>query len=262
MNIDAMRTAFDRILHEQEEWSLKRLDYHRRRMLAGLEVKDKRVLDIGCGRGAFAILFALSGAKRVVGIDPAGDGGEPTALEALPARIEQLGLTNCEFLPVPLTPGMFEAESFDLLFLYNSINHIHEVTSDLREDQVARQAYNELFAEMFRITAPGGSIVMCDCARSNLFAPLVRRGFGHPVPGTNVIEWDKHQEPQVWQELLTDAGFVPTGQSWYLPFPLRRLGKLIDNWAFNFCTFSHFTLRARRDLRSFDYPKDIRNALL
>ena len=237
---------FDEILHKQEHWSLERLDYHVQRMLNGFEVKDKRILDLGCGRGSFAVFFALSGAKRVVGIDPAGDGGEAVALEALPARIEQLELDNCEFLPAALTKGMFEAESFDLLFLHNSINHLHEVTSDLREDQVARQLYADLFAEMFRITAPGGAIVMCDCTRSNLFAPLVRRGFGHPVPGMSVIEWDKHQEPRVWRKLLTDVGFVPTGLSWYLPFPLRRFGKLIDNWFFNFCTLSHFTLRARR----------------
>lgn len=99
---------------------------------------------------------------------------------------------------------------------------------------------------MFRITAPGGTIAMCDCARSNLFAPLVRRGFRHPVPGMKVIEWDKHQEPRVWQGLLKGAGFVPLSTSWYVPFPLRVLGNLIDNSFVNYCTVSHFTIRAGR----------------
>jgi len=246
MSPDQRLITFDQILQQEEGWSLSRVSYHAQRLLAGYDIRGKRVLDIGCGKGAFSVYFALMGAGWVVGIDPAGAGGSEEVLVAMPARIQHLELPNCEFWPVEFAPGLFDSKSFDLVFLHNSVNHLHETTSDLNQDPEARAIYRDLVSEMFHIMVPGGTIVMSDCARSNLFAPLVRLGFGHPVPGMAAIDWDKHQEPGVWQRLLQDAGFTDFSLAWYVPAPLKRFERLINNRLVNFCTFSHFTIYARR----------------
>lgn len=58
------------------------------------DVKDKVVIDYGCGSGILAIAAALLGAKRVIGVDT-----DPQALEATQANAERNGVTIETYLP-------------------------------------------------------------------------------------------------------------------------------------------------------------------
>lgn len=239
---------FDGILRQEEGWSLERVRWRVKFMLEGFDVRQKRILDIGCGRGAFTLYLALAGAGHVVGIDPEGSGSSKGVKHVMPRRIAKLRLMNCEFMPVAFGEYTFPERGFDLIISYNSVNHWHEVTSDLRRDAHAYNAYTKYFQELFRITAPGGWVIIADCSRLNLFSELVRHGVAHPIPGMKTIEWDKHQFPSVWKALFRDAGFYVVSQGWYVPAPFKNWRWLIGNQLANFCTFSHFTLRAQRPL--------------
>ncbi len=58
------------------------------------DVKDKYVIDYGCGSGILAIAAALLGAKKVIGIDI-----DPQALEATQANADRNGVTIDTYLP-------------------------------------------------------------------------------------------------------------------------------------------------------------------
>ncbi|NQY27351.1 MAG: 50S ribosomal protein L11 methyltransferase [Piscirickettsiaceae bacterium] len=58
------------------------------------DVKDKVVIDYGCGSGILAIAAALLGAKKVIGVDT-----DPQALEATQANAERNGVTIDTYLP-------------------------------------------------------------------------------------------------------------------------------------------------------------------
>jgi len=58
------------------------------------QVKDKVVIDYGCGSGILAIAAALLGAKQVIGVDI-----DPQALEATQANAERNGVVIETFLP-------------------------------------------------------------------------------------------------------------------------------------------------------------------
>jgi ribosomal protein L11 methyltransferase len=58
------------------------------------QVKDKIVIDYGCGSGILAIAAALLGAKQVIGVDI-----DPQALEATQANAERNGVIIETFLP-------------------------------------------------------------------------------------------------------------------------------------------------------------------
>jgi len=236
---------FDGLLRD-EAWSLERLRYHAGRLLDDSAVEDKTILDIGCGRGAFSIFFALSGARSVTGIDPAGPGGTDDALNTLSDRIRALELTNCQFIPAPFESGAFESCSFDLLFLRYVINHLHEIEGDLLKNGRAREIYRRYFGEMFRIARPGARVIISDTSCVNAFAPLVKLGLRHPVAGLAEIEWETHQRPKTWIALMHESGFEFVSRSWYVPAPLRRLGWLFDNTLINYFTFSLYTLRFQR----------------
>ena len=58
------------------------------------DVKDKVVIDYGCGSGILAIAAALLGAKKVIGVDT-----DPQALEATQANAKRNGVTIDTYLP-------------------------------------------------------------------------------------------------------------------------------------------------------------------
>jgi len=94
-----------------------------------------RVLDVGCGDGAFAARVAARGA-RVTGVDPA-----PTALARARSAHPELELVT------PATDGglPFPDGSFDAVTCVNVLQHVADTQA--------------LMSEMRRVLAPGGVLV-------------------------------------------------------------------------------------------------------
>jgi len=91
------------------------------RVLDGLDLTGKRVLDIGCGTGAITLSLAQQhGAAQVVGIDV-----EPAVCAQARQRVSDAGLSaQVDIVEVEPGPLPFEAGSFDLVFSKDSIIHI------------------------------------------------------------------------------------------------------------------------------------------
>lgn len=82
------------------------------RSIAGaFDFRDARVLDLGCGDGAYTVEFANLGVRQIVGLDPAH-----VAIDAARIRAETLGLAdkvsfevgNIYALEKHLVPGRFD----------------------------------------------------------------------------------------------------------------------------------------------------------
>lgn len=69
------KSGWESLAKTYEDFSLREdsfdtlLDYPAQLKAVGNDIKDKRILDIGCGSGRKAFNFAISGAQKVVGID-------------------------------------------------------------------------------------------------------------------------------------------------------------------------------------------------
>ncbi|MDH4108733.1 MAG: methyltransferase domain-containing protein [Gammaproteobacteria bacterium] len=108
------------------------------RLFAGLETRNKRVLDIGCGIGGPAFEMARSHGARVVGIDL-----EAPLIDKARAAAKGLGLDDrCEFLAVEHGPLPFPDESFDIVATSGALT------------QTADKA--AVYSECLRILKPGG----------------------------------------------------------------------------------------------------------
>ena len=115
------------------------------RVLDGLEVKGKRILDIGCGSGAIAVMLVRDlGAAHVTGIDV-----EAPVCAAATRRADQAGLSD-RITIREVTPGPFDFpdKSFDIVYSKDSIIHIPD------KEALAR--------EVFRILKPGGWFAASD----------------------------------------------------------------------------------------------------
>jgi ribosomal protein L11 methyltransferase len=79
--------------------------------LAGLELHDQRVLDLGAGSGILGLFAALCGAARVVMVEP-----DPVAVDAIAHNAKQNHLED-RIVVVPGTLANLNPERFDVLCL-------------------------------------------------------------------------------------------------------------------------------------------------
>lgn len=115
------------------------------RVLEGVPVAGKRVLDIGCGAGGITLgLVRDHGAAQVTGIDVEGPVCAEARRKADAAGLSsQITITQVEPGPFPFPDG-----SFDLVFSKDSIVHIAD------KETLAREA--------FRVLSPGGWFAASD----------------------------------------------------------------------------------------------------
>ena len=225
--------------------SVGRLNHRARHFLGGTEVKGRHILEVGCGNGAFLVWCWANGAKRCVGIEPETDGSKSGTSNIFENAIQRLGCSQeVQLLRIRLEELFTNnVGSFDVVLLYNVINHLDENACErLKEDQAAREVYVNAFRNLGRLVQGHGKVIIADCARNNLFPDL---GFRNPFAPN--IEWSKHQNPDVWKAILNAAGFIPGASRWYQLYPLRHLGFLFSNRLIAYLTYSHFVLEFAKE---------------
>jgi len=120
------------------------------RVLTGVALAGRRVLDLGCGAGGISVYLARThGAGEVVGADV-----EAPVVEAARARVDREGLASKvrieKIAPGPLP---FADDSFDVVFSKDAMVHIPDKEA--------------LFAEIFRVLKAGGCLAASDWLTSH-----------------------------------------------------------------------------------------------
>ncbi len=179
------------------------------RVLEGLDLTGKHVLDIGCGSGAITLSLAVDhGAAQVVGIDV-----EAPVCEAARARIVSAGAQDrVKIRQVEPGPFAFPDQAFDIVFSKDSIIHIPD------KDFLAR--------EVFRVLRPGGWLAASDWLISHDH---------HPSPEMQAyIKLEALDfamaSPARYEAALVDAGFgeirLLNRNRWYADTAKEELGWL------------------------------------
>lgn len=122
------------------------------RMVQGLELAGRRVLDIGCGIGGPAFALARKYGAHVTGIDL-----EPQLVARATRRAAELGLSEqAEFLTVTLGDLPFPDRSFDLVFTSGALTQTGDKAG--------------IAAECLRVLKPGGVLTCYDWLKND--API------------------------------------------------------------------------------------------
>jgi len=169
-----------------------RTDWHIPAFAAFADARGKRVLEIGCGNGADAVMFAKHGAAYV-GVDLTDTAVDATrrhlACEGLEGRC---GLANVEHL-------CYAKESFDIVYSFGALHHtsspekaVHEVWRVLKPGGVALIMLYHRHSLNYYI---GILLYM----RLRLLFEILRRSRGTPaIDGrerkTVAHPWDAHYE--------------------------------------------------------------------
>jgi phosphoethanolamine N-methyltransferase len=200
-------------------------------LVEGLDLRDQRILDIGCGIGGPAFVLAEKYGANVVGIDIESDVIARARRRAKDLKVD----SRCEFLLVEPGPMAFPDESFDVVVSSGVIMQI--------EDKP------QVFAEALRVLKPGGVLTSYDWMKpEGEFSDDMRYWFK-----MERLTYDMKTFPE-YEALLRDAGFTEIQMSdrsdWYrrkvkdeyeqiqeelYPRMVERLGKeeadhFVENW--------------------------------
>jgi SAM-dependent methyltransferase len=125
----------DRDTDEEMGWRLKCLG------VSPDDYRGKRVLDMGCGTGEYALWYAMNGATHVTGIDLAD-----SSLAIARQRQEKSRLRNAEFLKADLLDCPFPDDHFDYSY---SVGVLHHTGDPFRG-----------FEHLVRVTKAGGIVIV------------------------------------------------------------------------------------------------------
>ena len=239
--IEKLRLVGKRLGYWRHGYSLP---YVCRQIFEDIDLNDRSVLEIGCGKGIFGYWASLQGARRFVGLEPLEEGSfDSTQIYSEHKHVvDELGYKNNEILPNTIQDFGWKGEPFDVVLSMASVNHLDEDSCvRLRESAQAREKYVDIFRQIAEMTKPAGKLIVMDCANRNLFGDL---GITNPLART--IEWEKHQAPEYWAELLKLAGFKEPRISWPSGKILSRLGINSRGRLLNYLTTSFFRLEMTR----------------
>jgi SAM-dependent methyltransferase len=201
----------------------------------GLTLQGKRVLEIGCGKGGLLAWAALQGAAFVLGLEPEQAGSFSGNYNTLQKVVSTLSIDTVKISRARLDEFSF-SETFDVVILYNVINHLDErAVVDLHLNPASYHTFLKIAEKLRSVTAPKGVLILADAARSNLWGDL-----GSKSPFARTIEWGKHQNPSVWKRLFEQTGFRMLDLRWSYLYPL---GKWSSNFLLHYVTLSHFIMR-------------------
>lgn len=216
------------------------------------EVKDKTVLDAGCGTGIFSIIFANAGASKVTGIDIS-----PGSLNTAQGLKEKFNLNNAEFIQQDMLKLPYPDEAFDIVWAWGTVHHTTDPFGAV--------------SELLRVLKRGGSILLAVYTRTKLtFIHEVIRKILIRTPKrswtalSKVMSFflapvvfffkkrEKSRKGEKLEELILDWYFVPI-RHYYYPDEIKQLlednGLTIENFlpaSGRFNSTSNFILKARK----------------
>lgn len=165
-----------------------------------INISGKSILDVGAGGGQLSEYFLRRDAGEVVALEPEDAGSDYAGADF--DELQKRGTEYDSLKAVSTTFQGFDPDtSYDLVVLHNVINHLNESSvRSLHKNQAARETFRGIIEDLAKSVTRGGQLIICDSGRSGLWRHV-------PISLFDNIEWNKHQDPDVWVGLFTEYGF-------------------------------------------------------
>ncbi|MFW6132191.1 MAG: class I SAM-dependent methyltransferase [Candidatus Aminicenantaceae bacterium] len=216
------------------------------------EVKNKSVLDAGCGTGIFSIIFSNKGASPITGID-ISEGSLQTGRNLM----KKFNIKNINFMKQDMLRLPFDNESFDIVWAWGTVHHT--------------TAPFKAISELIRVLKKGGSLFLAVYTRTKVtfIHEMIRKTLIHTPQKT--WKWlskimaffltpvvflfkkrEKSRKGETLEELIMDWYFVPIRHYYYpreIKEYLEKRGLTIEKFlpaSGRFNSTSNFIYKARK----------------
>ncbi|TWT81160.1 hypothetical protein CA13_26080 [Planctomycetes bacterium CA13] len=211
----------------------------------GINLQGRRVLEIGSGRGLISLHCGLSGAERVVSIEPEMEGSTSGVVATQAKRIEQMGLSNIELRNDDFNKMDFGDQKFDVIVMIAVLNHLYETPLNAMKDSEVFDTYVGIGEKLHGLLASGGVVIATDATRYCLWTQLRRIGYPRQFClSQRTINWRIHQQPSVWKKIFSKSGFDKVDIDYPIPYRFRHFGSIVATPAIDFFLSGEFILRA------------------
>lgn len=142
--------------------SYDRFVYHLSEQIDPLNLTDKEILDVGCGKGFVSMWIALfRGARKVVALDQSeGAGSEKGVLAFLGKASKDFNMKNIEVVKSDIMKNRFPNGSFDAIISNNALHHVVHTGKHISNNPITRKEWIGLFCELKRLLRPNGVLIV------------------------------------------------------------------------------------------------------
>lgn len=152
----------------RKNYDLKDRVYEEHKIWLG-DLKDKKVLDLGCLRGNALSLYLAQNARQYIGIDLSDK-----AIDQLQKKIEQVPCNNAKAIAVDFLSPEFVEKDFDIIYAYGVLHHFED--------------FDLLMSKLNEKLAKDGIIISYDPLQTSL--PIkIARSLYRPFQSDKDWEW-------------------------------------------------------------------------
>ena len=220
-----------------------KFEYHLlKEQLRGIDLSQKKILDIGCGKGMVAAYICLLYPEaNVSAIDEdEGNGLDQGSLKIIHEAKSKFILNNLTILKKDFWEIDFELDSFDVILANDSLHHIVEYNV---KDETQKQKENWLkaFLKIKKYLKPGGHLILREVSVFNFWNHTnLKLLFSH-------MTWEIHPSLKFILETLKEAGFIDVQYSYLVNYKLRILTKLLEkNFLYGYFLNPTFHISAQK----------------
>jgi cyclopropane fatty-acyl-phospholipid synthase-like methyltransferase len=226
------------LYHKHNSDSFENYEFHLKQQFEGIDFKNKRILEIGCGKGFLSLYIAcFKDPLEIIALDEAeGEGSESNVLEIALESMTALDLTCMRIQKEDLL-NYTNFSYFDIIISNNALHHVCE-HGLLKHDIRARQKYIGIFEHIYQLLKPDGIMTIFDYSRKSIWRHLPSKRFKH-------IEWSMHPTKAEWLYVIKKAGFNIVRTKFATPHKFRKLPFLINSWSL-YLYFPSFYITANK----------------